>query len=104
MRRHRADDRAVPVPGLAGELERAQSVARPCELPLRAGRPDPGHDHDLIVALELVEPDEHGAADLEDRARRLEPALESSAAGSEDETAHGGRARVVECQLSHSAA
>ena len=68
------------------------------------GRADAGHDHDLVVALELVEPDEHGAADLEDGARRLEPALEPTAAGSEDEAAHGGGARVFERQLSHSAA
>ncbi len=67
------------------ELERAQAVARPRQLPLRAGSADAGHDHDLVVVLELVEPDEHRAADLEHRARRLEPALESAASGAEDE-------------------
>ncbi len=102
--RHRADDRAVAVPVLAGELQGAQAVARPHELLLGARRPDSGHDHDLVVVLELVQPDEHRAADLEDGARRLEPALESPAAGSEDETTHGGGARVFESQLSHSAA
>ena len=104
MRRHGADDRAVSIPVLAGELERTQTVARPHELLLGSGRADPGHDHDLVVVLELIEPDEYGFADLEDRARRLEPSLESAAAGSEDETAHAGGARVFECQLSHSAA
>ena len=61
MGRHRADDRAVALPGLARELERAQAVARPRQLPLRARRADAGHDHDLVVALELVERDEHRA-------------------------------------------
>ena len=93
---------AVIVPTIAPCPSQASHASSSARSPSRGhtscccvpGRADARHDHDLVVALELVELDEHRAADLEHGARGLEPALEPAATRSEHESAHATAARA----------